>query len=125
MMAEMMADYRIGGCYMSNENEKEMAVVIYARNLSEAEYYQDILEEAGVDVYVKDEAELDADGISKGIAVMVELDELEEAQLVIEQRSSLMEGLEDDLEFYDNEALDANDDFSDLTEIDDDNPDIM
>ncbi len=105
--------------------EENKAVVIYARNMAEAKYYRDMLEEAGIDVYIDDEPYLDENGISKGFAVMVEPDELEEAQLVIEQRSSVVDGLEDDLEFYDNDIFDSNDDFDDLTEIDDDDPTVM
>ncbi len=101
---------------MSSDN---YVTLIVAKDPEEAEYYQTLLEDHDIDVYVDEDA-VDEEG---GIAVMVPDDTLEDAQHILEQRDTIDEELdmEYDDEFEDEDEEDE--DFDGYEEIDEDEED--
>jgi len=96
-------------------NEADFVPVVYARNMSEAEYYREMLEDHDMNAQIVEDIEtpLDVSEGPRGIPVMVPHEQLEEAELIIEQRSSFDDEFDED---YD--PLDSDNDEDELDGFD-------
>jgi len=70
----------------SSQTAPELIIVTFAEDLEQAKEYETLLEANGIPVTIKEQSEESAD--SKGIAVMVPEDYLDEAQVVIESQDA-------------------------------------
>ena len=73
--------------------EKDFISVMCARNMAEAEYYRVFLEDQDITVLIHDNNEQSQESCDSddGVPILVPLDQLEEAELIIEQRSCVDE----------------------------------
>ena len=92
--------------------------VVFARNVAEAEVYKTLLEDHDITVQIEDQeaSYIDLSPGDEGVPVLVPPEQLDEAELVIEQRSELDDDFDEDLDGYEDE----DDEFSDFEEIDPD-----
>jgi ribosome-interacting GTPase 1 len=93
----------------SRTNMPELIVVTFAENAEQAKEYETLLESNGIPVTIKEQVE---DEDSKGIAIMVPEDYLDEAHVVIESQDAYDDfydfALEDEDEGeFDNELFDG------------------
>jgi len=89
--------------------------IVFAHNLAEAEFYKVLLEDHDISAIVK-ESEDDFDEYpesGQGVSVLVPSEQVEEAELVLEQRNEIDDGFEEDNEEQD----DQDDDYQDFEEI--------
>jgi hypothetical protein len=70
----------------SQTNLQELVIVTFADDMEQAEEYETLLEANGIPTTLKEQGEESAD--TKGIAVMVPEDHLDEAHVVIESQDA-------------------------------------
>ena len=70
----------------SQTNLQELVIVTFAEDMEQAKEYETLLEANGIPATIKEHSEESAD--SKGIAVMVPEDYLDEAHVIIESQDA-------------------------------------
>jgi len=70
----------------SQTNLQELVIVTFAEDMEQAKEYETLLEANGIPATIKEQSEESAD--SKGIAVMVPEDYLDEAHVIIESQDA-------------------------------------
>jgi len=70
----------------SQTNLQELVIVTFAEDLEQAKEYETLLETNGIPATIREQEEKSAD--SKGIAIMVPEDYLDEAHVVIESQDA-------------------------------------
>jgi hypothetical protein len=74
---------------------EELIPVIYARNMTEAEFYRSLLEDQEIRVVIdRDKKSEKTSGLKEGIAVLVSEEDLSEAQDILERRNETDDEME-------------------------------
>lgn len=99
-----------------SEIKDDLVPVVFARDAAEADFYRVLLEDHDIHVVIAEECEasVDVPDSKSGVPVLVPAEQLEEAELVIEQRTELDDEKDDEVDD------DTDDDFEDFEEIDPD-----
>ncbi len=91
--------------------------VFFAKNIEEAEFYKTLLEDHDIRAIIDEDGTMvDIEESGGDIGVLVPSDQLEEAELILEQRSNLDDDFDEELEDFDEEE----DEFDDFSKIDPD-----
>jgi len=91
--------------------------IVFARNIAEAEFYKVLLEDHDISAIINESADDDDDEYSEsgqGISVLVPSEQLDEAELVLEQRNEI----DDDFDEEADEQDEEDEDYQDFEEID-------
>jgi DNA-directed RNA polymerase subunit delta len=100
------------------DDGRDFITLLFARNLAEAEFYKSLLEEHEIPVLIEDEntESMGLPDLARGVPVLVQDDQIEIAQDIIEQRTSLDDELDDELDDDDDEE--EEDEFEDMEVLD-------
>ena len=99
-----------------SEISDDLVPVAFAHNAVEADFYRVLLEDHDIHVVIAEEIgdSVDFSGSERGVPVLVLVEQLEEAELVIELRTEIDDEVDDEVDD------EADNDYGDLEEIDPD-----
>lgn len=89
----------------------------FARTIEEAEYYKTLLEDHEINAIIDEDNTMgDYEDAGDGIAILVPGEQLDEAELILEQRSNVDDEFDEDIDDFEEDE----DEFDDFTELDPD-----
>lgn len=91
------------------KEKSDFVAVLFARNILEAGFYKTLLEDHDITVLLDQDSDenVELSHSGQGVPVLVPSEQLEEAELVVEQRSEVEEEFEAEFEDFDEDAQDV------------------